>query len=292
MSLLSTLAAHDLGYLTTADLLERLDRTLNTLEGLERFRGHFLNWYDTITLAPLHPRYVSSVDSGNLAAALIAIAQGAVELVDPASNALRSASLACVDAAELFSPHRGDAERPLSGQARQCIKSPRTIAIEAGGAATTAASMRSKRSASAGGRHRRQRAAEAGGDVSSFWRESVSTRSSTYPAIESPGTGRAAAFGALARGRRRLPTRCASISCTTGGAASSRSAIDSPTRKVPGAHDGASTICWHRRRDSPVSWRSRRATFRSITGFISVAWSPTFTAAPRSCRGAARCSSI
>jgi cyclic beta-1,2-glucan synthetase len=80
MSLLSALAAHDLGYLTTAALLERLDRTLTTIESLERYRGHFLNWYDTTTLAPLHPRYVSSVDSGNLAAALIAIAEGLRQL--------------------------------------------------------------------------------------------------------------------------------------------------------------------------------------------------------------------
>ena len=48
-------------------LVRRLDLTLTTLEGLERYQGHFLNWYDTATLAPLHPRYVSTVDSGNLA---------------------------------------------------------------------------------------------------------------------------------------------------------------------------------------------------------------------------------
>ena len=76
MTLLSTLAAHDLGYLTTAALIRRIDGTLTTLEGLERHEGHLLNWYDTATLAPLHPRYVSTVDSGNLAAALIALAQG------------------------------------------------------------------------------------------------------------------------------------------------------------------------------------------------------------------------
>jgi cyclic beta-1,2-glucan synthetase len=69
MGLLSTLAAHDLGYLTTAALASRVDATLTTLEGLERHRGHFLNWYDTATLAPLQPRYVSTVDSGNLAGA-------------------------------------------------------------------------------------------------------------------------------------------------------------------------------------------------------------------------------
>jgi cyclic beta-1,2-glucan synthetase len=80
MGMLSTMAAHDLGYLTTAEMLRRLDATLTTLEGLERYRGHFLNWYDTSTRAPLHPRYVSTVDSGNLAGALITLAQGLLEL--------------------------------------------------------------------------------------------------------------------------------------------------------------------------------------------------------------------
>ena len=76
MALLSTLAAHDLGYLTTKTLVRRIDATLTTLEGLERHEGHFLNWYDTAALAPLYPRYVSTVDSGNLAASLIALTQG------------------------------------------------------------------------------------------------------------------------------------------------------------------------------------------------------------------------
>ncbi len=80
MALLSTLAAHDLGYLTTEALIYRVDRTLTTVEGLERHEGHLLNWYDTATLTPLHPRYVSTVDSGNLAAALMALAQGLVTL--------------------------------------------------------------------------------------------------------------------------------------------------------------------------------------------------------------------
>jgi cyclic beta-1,2-glucan synthetase len=80
MAMLSTLAAHDLGYLTTAVLIRRLDATLGTLESLERYRGHCLNWYDTTTRAPLHPRYVSTVDSGNLAGSLIALAQGLLEI--------------------------------------------------------------------------------------------------------------------------------------------------------------------------------------------------------------------
>ena len=80
MAMLSTMAAHDLGYLSTALLIQRLDATVRTLESLERYRGHFLNWYDTDTRAPLHPRYVSTVDSGNLAGALIALTQGLREI--------------------------------------------------------------------------------------------------------------------------------------------------------------------------------------------------------------------
>ncbi|HSB20504.1 MAG TPA: glucoamylase family protein [Anaeromyxobacteraceae bacterium] len=76
MGLLSALAAHDLGFIRTAELIERIDAALTTMEGLERLEGHLFNWYDTASLAPLAPRYVSTVDSGNLAGALIALAEG------------------------------------------------------------------------------------------------------------------------------------------------------------------------------------------------------------------------
>ena len=76
LGLLATLAAHDLGFIETDDLIRRIDRTLTTVERLERFEGHLLNWYDTQTLAPLPPAYVSTVDSGNLAGALVALSVG------------------------------------------------------------------------------------------------------------------------------------------------------------------------------------------------------------------------
>jgi cyclic beta-1,2-glucan synthetase len=76
MSLLATLAAHDLRFIRTGELAERIDATLSTIEGLERFEGHLFNWYDSQSLTALAPRYVSSVDSGNLAAALLTIAGG------------------------------------------------------------------------------------------------------------------------------------------------------------------------------------------------------------------------
>ncbi|MBX6315120.1 MAG: glycosyl transferase family 36, partial [Isosphaeraceae bacterium] len=74
--LLSTLAAHDLGYLGLRDLLGRLEATFDTLEGLERHQGHFFNWYDTKTLRPLPPLYISTVDSGNLLGSLLVLKQG------------------------------------------------------------------------------------------------------------------------------------------------------------------------------------------------------------------------
>jgi len=82
LSLLSNLTAWDLGYLTSRHLLERCDRTLGTMERLERHRGHFLNWYDTRTLRPLPPFYVSTVDSGNLAGHLLVLRRGLAEIAD------------------------------------------------------------------------------------------------------------------------------------------------------------------------------------------------------------------
>ncbi len=76
MGLLATLAAHDLGFIRTDELVSRIDAALTTMEGLERYNGHLLNWYDTQSLAPLPPAYVSTVDSGNLAGALITLAEG------------------------------------------------------------------------------------------------------------------------------------------------------------------------------------------------------------------------
>src|SRR5437868_4925381 len=70
LSMLATVAANDFGYITIDDLVERNLRTLETLDRLERFEGHLFNWYDLSTLQPLHPRYVSTVDSGNFLASL------------------------------------------------------------------------------------------------------------------------------------------------------------------------------------------------------------------------------
>ncbi|WP_282281446.1 glucoamylase family protein, partial [Pseudomonas sp. PS02302] len=80
MALLSHLAAHDFAYLSGGRLLTRLDKALASMSRLERHRRHFYNWYDTQTLQPLPPRYVSTVDSGNLAGLLLTLRSGLYEL--------------------------------------------------------------------------------------------------------------------------------------------------------------------------------------------------------------------
>jgi cyclic beta-1,2-glucan synthetase len=77
--LLSVLAAHDFGWLGLIDTIDKLEATLNSMNKLTRLHGHFYNWYDTQSLQPLEPRYVSTVDSGNLAAHLLVLIQGCKE---------------------------------------------------------------------------------------------------------------------------------------------------------------------------------------------------------------------
>ena len=71
--LLSTVSACDFGWIGTTEAVERIEATLATMKRLARFRGHYYNWYDTQDLRPLDPRYISTVDSGNLAGHLIAL---------------------------------------------------------------------------------------------------------------------------------------------------------------------------------------------------------------------------
>ncbi|MEO6928218.1 MAG: cyclic beta 1-2 glucan synthetase, partial [Casimicrobiaceae bacterium] len=81
-ALLASLAARDFGYQTTGQLLSRVEAALATMQGLERYRGHFYNWYDTQTLQPLRPHYISTVDSGNLAGQLLVLRAGLLALAD------------------------------------------------------------------------------------------------------------------------------------------------------------------------------------------------------------------
>ncbi len=76
------LAARDFGYVTADEFCRRGSATMETLGRLERYEGHLLNWYDTQMLQPLLPRYVSTVDSGNLLAALWVLERGCADILE------------------------------------------------------------------------------------------------------------------------------------------------------------------------------------------------------------------
>lgn len=82
LSLLANLSAHDFGYITGGQLLARTEHTLRSMEKLERHQGHFYNWYDTVSMQPLLPIYISTVDSGNLAGHLLVLQPGLDALQD------------------------------------------------------------------------------------------------------------------------------------------------------------------------------------------------------------------
>ncbi len=117
--LLSAVAARDFGWIGSPELADRVEATLATVKSLEHHRGHLFNWYDTHDCRALEPKYVSSVDSGNLAGALVAVSNALREptsgspVVDaPLAHRLRqlaAEALAMVMAMEfgfLFDPQR------------------------------------------------------------------------------------------------------------------------------------------------------------------------------------------
>ncbi|MBC7468964.1 MAG: hypothetical protein H7322_06530, partial [Ramlibacter sp.] len=99
--LLAACCAREFGWISTGELTSRLQATLDTLDKLATHRGHLLNWYDTTTLEVLPPAYVSTVDSGNLAGLLLAVAQACCELArhgtdgDAAQTALLAIAARC-----------------------------------------------------------------------------------------------------------------------------------------------------------------------------------------------------
>ena len=82
LQLLATVSAHDLGFIPIDEMVERLERIFQSLERMQRYRGHFYNWYDLPTLRVLEPAYISTVDSGNLAGHLIALRHACLAIPD------------------------------------------------------------------------------------------------------------------------------------------------------------------------------------------------------------------
>ncbi len=77
--LLATLTARDMDFIGTIEMIGLVENTITTIEGLPKWNGHLYNWYDTVSLKPLNPVYVSTVDSGNLTGYLMTLAQGLEE---------------------------------------------------------------------------------------------------------------------------------------------------------------------------------------------------------------------
>ena len=108
MALCSCVAARDLDFLSTEEALAMIGRILDTLERMPRHLGHFYNWYDTRSLSPLSPAFISTVDSGNLYASLLTLRQALDELGDKSLAQRVNTLMAGMDFSPLY-----DAERDL-----------------------------------------------------------------------------------------------------------------------------------------------------------------------------------
>ncbi len=118
--MLATVAANDFGYISLDDVAARNLATIETMEKLERFEGHLLNWYDISNLEPMRPRYVSTVDSGNLVASLWAIEAAFEELLSRPvldTSALRGLA----DTLDVLHRIPGPAHEPAHQQALQAL---------------------------------------------------------------------------------------------------------------------------------------------------------------------------
>ncbi len=127
LALLANLSAYDFGYISAGQFIERTENALRTMQSMERYRGHFYNWYDTQSLKPLPPAYISSVDSGNLAAHLLTLRAGLLSLPDQkilgaqVFDGLNDTFRILVDSADAISPDRS--AYPEMKQLQKCLES-------------------------------------------------------------------------------------------------------------------------------------------------------------------------
>ncbi|HWI54850.1 MAG TPA: glucoamylase family protein, partial [Desulfobacteria bacterium] len=110
--LVSTLAARDMGYLGTADMLEKLSTTMSIIEKMEKWEGHLYNWYDTVSLHVLRPRYISTVDSGNFVGYLMVLEQGLKEYLSRSSD-YKIYTQGLLDTIRIFNEELDDGEFAL-----------------------------------------------------------------------------------------------------------------------------------------------------------------------------------
>ncbi len=86
LMLTSFLAARDLGFIGSDELCERLEKSLKTVDALEKYRGNLLNWYSTENCSCIGERFVSTVDSGNFLCCLIALKEGIKEYISECAS--------------------------------------------------------------------------------------------------------------------------------------------------------------------------------------------------------------
>ena len=116
--LTSIITARDFGFITTAQMIQRIDDTIGTLEELEKWRGHLYNWYNTENLQPLHPLYISTVDSGNLVVYLLTVREGLREwLSQPWTKALPQGLLDTF----YYAPEPTEEENSYSASLASCL---------------------------------------------------------------------------------------------------------------------------------------------------------------------------
>ncbi len=275
--LLAAVSARDLGWAGTIETVERLEATFAVLDRMQRFRGHFYNWYDTGDLRPLDPRYVSTVDSGNFAAHLVAVANAAREwTTHPVAH--RIAAAGARDALLLLR----EAERALrAGPATQGIDWPRfeeriekldaalrgidgdggEIARQAPGSCGSRRRARGNRPARRSRRMRRRLSRPAllvGGRVA-LHRGLASRR---HAGRRTPCGPWRDGWPRWPRTRQPSPTRWNSASCSTRSAGFFPSGIAPATARWT----RAATTCSRPRRGSRASSRSPRATLPPGTG--------------------------
>ena len=119
--LLSNISAHDFGYIGISELLERTTNTMSTLKKMERYKGHFFNWYNTESLAPLSPKYISVVDSGNMVAHLFVAKQGFLAIPHKKINHTNLLK-GIYDTFEVLMDHLSDKEKELFQESRGVLK--------------------------------------------------------------------------------------------------------------------------------------------------------------------------
>ena len=285
------MSACDLGFLTRCEMLDRLERAFDSLDRMSRVHGHFYNWYDLSDLRVLDPPYVSTVDSGNLAGHLVALAQGCIAFADgPVDDArLWSALDADGNPAQRAATLSADAQnsRAMDQRAAPGVQSA-TVDIRR--RASARGDVTRSAATTLWARQRLDAAADELSQLQLDAEEEVGDDASRRVAnVVRRGVARRSAGGACAVAHARWRWRWTSDSCTIRAGVCSRSA----TTRAPAQLDESSydLLASESRLASFIADREGRRAGGALVSPRSLAHRGR-AARRRSCRGAAACSSI